>query len=260
MRLAELQAAFAGGLRTGVMPPALVGLVGPGAAPPPRLLYLHRNHVRTTLGAALALHFPVVRRLVGAEAFTVIANRFIAAHPPVDPVMALYGAGLPGFLAGEAALASHGVVAAVAGFEWARHRASILPGGRTLIPADLQALSPDLLDDLRLGLHPTASLLDSDVDVERVWLANQPGCDGGMDGSVHRACRLVVWRDAGDAIRAAPLSPADLAFLSALAAGQPLGRAVAAALEADSGAVAGNILAAALGRGLLTFDQEEEKP
>jgi hypothetical protein len=251
MRLAELQAAFAQGLRTGVMPPALVAQVRVAGIAPARRLAIHRNHVRTTLGEALALHFPVVARLVGDEAFAAIAVRFVAAHPPGNPLLSRFGAALPAFLAGEEALAGVPYVAEVAHLEWARHCASLAPPGVPFGATDLGGIAADDLDRLALALRPTVSLVRSPWAVDRLWQANQQDRDGTPDGPIDEPRRLVVWRDDTDVVRVASLGVGAWAFLEAVAAGLRLGEAVAAVTEADGKADLGEILAAALGRGLL---------
>jgi len=251
MRLAELQAAFAQGLRTGMMPSALVAQVRAAGIAPARRLAIHRNHVRTTLGDALALHFPVVVRLVGDEAFAAIAVRFIAAHPPGNPLLSGFGAALPAFLAGEAALAGVPYVAEVARLEWARHCASLAPPGASFGAADLGSVAPDDLEHLALALRPSASLLDTRWAVDRLWQANQQDRDGTPDGPIDEPRRLAVWRDDTDVVRVASLGAGAWAFLEAVAAGLRLGAAVATVVEADGKADLGEILAVALGRGLL---------
>ncbi|WP_158595880.1 MNIO family bufferin maturase [Oleomonas cavernae] len=251
MRLAELQGTFAQGLRTGEMPPALVAQVGASGMAPARRLAIHRNHVRITLSAALALHFPVVARLVGNEAFAAIANRFIAAHPPTDPVLSRFGALLPDFLAREEALSGLPYVAAVAHLEWARHGAALAPSRAVFSALGLAGIAPADLDTLSLALPPSAALIQSRWAVDRLWLANQEGCDGTPDGLIDEARRLAVWRDGGDMIRVARLGEGDWAFLDAVAKGARLGDAAAAVVRAGAEAELGEILAAALGRGLL---------
>ena len=85
MRLAELQAEFAAGLRTGEMPAALTGAVVSDRIGAARRLQVHHNHVRISLRQALATHYPAVARLLGPAAFETMAARFLALVPPDDP-------------------------------------------------------------------------------------------------------------------------------------------------------------------------------
>ncbi|MFA5120981.1 putative DNA-binding domain-containing protein [Zavarzinia sp.] len=256
MRLAELQAAFGQGLAGSDMPPELVALVRGGPIAPAARLGIHRNHVRTSLTEALALHFPVVRRLVGEEAFAVLALRFIAVAPPTDPRLALFGAGFAEFLAGEPGLAAYPAVAEVAGFEWARHRAALAERAPALEAAHLGSLSPEALEDLALGLLPGLGLVAAGHAVDEIWAANQPPRDGTPEGDVAVPCRLAVWRDGEGLIRAAALSPAEFALLQAVGRGLALGPAVAEALAAEPAADLSDVLARVLGRGLLCLSAD----
>lgn len=238
MRLAEFQALFADGLRHGAMPDALRAEAGAFAD----RLSIHVHHVGSSLYAALALHFPVTLRLLGEEAFEGLARRFLAASPPADARLALYGSGFAAFLAGEEALTDYPVIAEVAAFEWARHLASIAPRAVPVEPASLDGSA-------RLRLLPGAGLLAADHAVDHVWSVNQPGGDGTPRQRVDVPCRLVVWRDGTDLVRVAPLDPADFTFLSMIAGGASLDEALAAALA--EGADLSALLARALGRGLL---------
>ena len=60
---------------------------------------VYRNNFYHGLGEALGEAYPVVRRLVGDEFFLATARAFIAAHPPSEATLALYGAGFADFLA-----------------------------------------------------------------------------------------------------------------------------------------------------------------
>ncbi|MCW0180863.1 MAG: DNA-binding domain-containing protein [Zavarzinia sp.] len=244
MRLAEFQSLFATGLRHGAMPDELRAEAGVFA----ERLSIHANHVRISLREALALHFPVTLRLVGEGAFVSLASRFLAATPPEDVRLALYGARFPGFLGAEPALVGHPAIAEVAGFEWARHLASIAPACPPVDPATLDGAA-------RLRLSPGASVIAAAHAVDHIWEINQPGRDGTPDRPVAIPTRLLLWRDKDGFIRAASLPPADVAFLSRIVAGADLDTALAAALEA--GGDLATVLARALGRGVLCLADTE---
>ncbi|PWR23965.1 putative DNA-binding domain-containing protein [Zavarzinia compransoris] len=223
LTLAEVQAAFAEGLRRGAMPDALVAAVRGGRVPAARRLQVHRNHVRTSLTAALALHYPVVARLLGPAAFDVVAQRFLAARPPDDPRLALYGAGLDDVLRAQPELAALPMIAEVAGFEWARHGAAQAPAAPILEAATLAARPAGDLAGLRLRRLPSVRLVAARHDVAHLWAINQPGRDGTPEQPLDRPCRLAVWRDQAGAIRAADLGPAEATLLSGLAGDAALG-------------------------------------
>ncbi|MCF4164973.1 DNA-binding domain-containing protein [Zavarzinia compransoris] len=257
MLLADFQARFAASLRGGTADPALLALIGGGGVPAANRLSLHRNHVRTTLSAALALHFPVVACLVGEAGFAALATRFIADCPPDDPRLALFGARFPGFLARLPELAALPMVAEVAAFEWARHRAALAPAVAPFEAMRLASMGPDAIDALRLALLPGVSIVETAHAVDHIWEINQAGRDGTPGRTIAESRRLLVWRDGAGAIRAADLGVGDAAFLRALApAAGALGPALDAALDAEADADPGAILARPLGLGLLCLHDD----
>lgn len=253
MRLAELQAAFAAGLASGAMAPALVAAVVDGRITAARRLGLHRNHVRTSLGEALARHFPVVRRLLGPAAFAAVGQRYLAAAPPTDPCLACYGASFAAFLARQDELAPYPFMADVARLEWARLEVARLPAGTPLGADDLAAIPPEHLADLPLVLTG-ARLLATDHAADRLWEANQAPRDGTPDGPVAEPRRLLLWRDGEGQIRCAVPAAAEFAFLAAFEGGTSLGRAAQAALAVAPDAALGPFLGQALRRRILSRD------
>lgn len=252
MRLAEFQAGLAAGLRGGGLAPAVVAAVVDGPIAAGRRLAVHQNHVRHSLGEALALHFPVIGRLVGAEAFSALCRRFIAERPPEDPRLALYGAGFAAFLETVPEVAAYPYLAGVARLEWARlevARMAVLP---PLTTQDLAAIPPQDLDALPLALTG-ARVLATAFAVDRLWEANQPGRDGRPDGAVDESRRLLLRRDGEGRLLCGVLTEAEFAFLATLAApGGTLGGAAGAALAAQPAADLGMILGLAMGRRIVS--------
>lgn len=234
MRLADLQAEFAAGLRTGEMPAALTGAVVSDRIGAARRLQVHHNHVRISLRQALATHYPAVARLLGPAAFETMAARFLALAPPDDPRLALYGAGFAGVLAAAEDLAAWPFLAEVAAFEWARHEVALAPPAKALTLADFVGLGEAEVASLRLRLLRSARLVAAETDVGHLWQINQPGEDGVPRQPLDRPCRQALWRDGTGTIRALDLDPAALALLrgdrSLGLLFETLGEAVATAL------------------------------
>ena len=160
-----------------------------------RFTIYQRNHV-SGLTAALAKTFPVVQRLVGEAFFAAMAARFIFQSPPRVPMLADYGADLADFIAAFEPAESLPFLADVARLEFARVRAwhAADHGPPQLDGADaLAALLPH-----RIGLHPSATLIQSDHPVLAIWAANQPEVAVPVDNwqpetaLVHRSGDVVV--------------------------------------------------------------------
>lgn len=252
MRLAELQDAFAAGLRSGAMPADLAAAVVSDRIGAVRRLQVHRNHVRVSLGQALATHYPVVARMLGPAAFEIVAARYLTDTPPRDPRLALYGAGFAATLAAAAELADWPFLAPVAAFEWARHEVALAAPARALTLADLAGLAEAELASLRLRLLRSARLVEAGVDVGHLWQINQPGEDGTPRQPLDRPCRLALWRDDAGAIRALDLDPAALAMLRG---DRPLG-----ALFETLGDAVATALARLVTHGLIDAETSKEMP
>ncbi|WP_164157407.1 HvfC/BufC family peptide modification chaperone, partial [Sandarakinorhabdus rubra] len=83
-----------------------------------RAMAVHRNNALAAAMAALADNFPVLRAMLGQDAFAALAQRHALAEPPADPRLCLYGAGLPATIAAAAELATFPYLADLAQLEW----------------------------------------------------------------------------------------------------------------------------------------------
>jgi len=196
-------------------------------------LQVYRNHVRTTLTAALQATFSVVARLVGDGFFAYAVAVFIERHPPAGPCLHEYGEAWPEFLAAFPPAGILPWLPDVARLEWAMnaaHHAEDLP------PVDLdelRRLPPQSLGRLVLRLDPSLRLLDSPWPVDRIWAANQPGADPAAPVDLAAGGVRLEVRRRGDVVGFRRLDHASFALRRALQAGWPLAAAGAAALEVE---------------------------
>src|SRR5262245_24670745 len=91
LALPDLQAAFAAHLVGGDRADLIDAIAGDPAKAAARLS-IHRHHVAHSLAAALAATFGAVQALVGEGFFRGLADAFVAAELPRQPVLADYGA------------------------------------------------------------------------------------------------------------------------------------------------------------------------
>jgi Putative DNA-binding domain len=114
----------------GTAPDALRAWIGEDDEAPWRLA-VYRDTARTTLGNALALTYPAVLRLVGADFFAGAAQAYIDAQLPQGGCLNDYGSDFPAtlapFVARHAPAAPLDYLADVARFEWAVNRALHAP-------------------------------------------------------------------------------------------------------------------------------------
>lgn len=138
---------------------------------------IHRNNVVASLIDALAATYPVVQALVGVDFFRAMARLYVQAHPPRSRVMAVFGAGLPAFIAAFLPASSVPYLADVARLEFCQVQAYHAADTPAVAPEALQAAlaDPQQLSTLRLGLHPSLHVVDSPFAVVSLWGAHQGG-------------------------------------------------------------------------------------
>ena len=144
----------------------------------------------------------------------------------------------------------------VARLEWAideAHRATDASPRPDAVLAALSAVASDRLPGARLRLAPHCRLVASDHPILRIWQVNQPGFDGddrvALDGA--SADRLLVRRDANDAVSVERLPAGDFAWLAALAGDATFAAAIDAATASRGEFDLGAALRAHIGDGTI---------
>jgi len=211
--------------------PALVG--GPAGKAEAKRYAVYRNNVTVSLIDALAEVYPAVQRIVGVEFFRTMARFHVRETPPTSPLLFEYGRDFPAFIDIYPYARELPWLADVARLEraWldAYHAADATP----LAAAELAAIPPERLADLVFAPHPATRLARSRYAAVTILAANrEDGPSQEIDASEAEDA-LITRPDAEVVVRR--LAPGQFEFLSALLAGDPLGEAAAAALEAQSG-------------------------
>ncbi|MCW5747590.1 MAG: putative DNA-binding domain-containing protein [Alphaproteobacteria bacterium] len=241
--LADLQTAFRAHVLTGDAE-LLVDAAVSDRIPAAARLRVYRHHVFTSLSAALGTTFATVRGVVGDDFFAGMARAFITRSPPAGPVLSEYGAAFADFVAQWPAAAQLPYLADVARLDWALNVAYTAPDSPALTGAQLAAVPPDQLGDLRLEPRAGVSLLCSSYPVDRIWALNHGGDKETVDLDAGGVTLLVFPRD--DDAGFASLDSAIAGLTTALAAGNALGGAVEQTMQhhpdLDVGAALGRLL------------------
>jgi hypothetical protein len=193
---------------------------------------VHRNTVASALIDALQANYPTVEQLVGREWFRACAAVYVRDNPPVTPVLAMYGASFPGFLADfppAAALPYLGEVARIDRLFTEAHAASDVP---CLAPTVLAWLSPAVLFEQRLALHPAARCGRFRHSAVTIWQYHRPDTRGAELMIDDRSESALITRRHGE-VECTPLDLPAFAFLEQIRSGATLGEAGTAALEID---------------------------
>ena len=192
---------------------------------------VYRNNVASGLINVLMARFPVIVRLIGAEAFSGLALRFIALHPPRSPVLLAYGEGFAEFLSRLSEAPAAGYLADIARLELARGQAFHAADAEPVAPSRFSELSPEQLPALQVLLHPSLTLLRSEYPFVSAWKANQPGAEGAIRCWGREDALVARPRDE---VIVEQLPAGGFLFLSSLANGATLATAIDAGLRDDA--------------------------
>ncbi|MFN7183695.1 MAG: putative DNA-binding domain-containing protein [Thermomonas haemolytica] len=241
----------------------VAGLLDPDAPPPAALCAtdarmrahryaVYRNNAIHALVCAFEDSFPVLRALLGADCFALLARDCARARPPQTPVLAEYVPVLVAYLPGHPLLADWPYLLDVARVEAACLRVAHAADTTPMPAAGWQALlaDPSRLAEARLRLHPAtawlacryaaADLWKAHMAVARPELAELDGIDPG------RAQDVLIWRDADGWPRVASLPPGCAGALDALQAGTPLLQALSPLPPADGAMLLSHLAAAGM--------------
>jgi hypothetical protein len=208
-------------------------------------LETYANTRHATLTQALALTFPAVRALVGAQFFEALAWAFAATTPPASAYLNDYGAELSRFLRRYKPAASIVYLPDVAQLEWAVSRACHAPDAPRWNPQELCALDPGDLACVSFIAHPSVATLRLAYPADHIWRAVLEQDEAGMRaidlaaGPVH----VLVERDPEEQVQVCRLLPAAWQFTRRLLAGQPLFQALSPAAESAQATLAEHLSA-----------------
>jgi len=235
------------------------GVISHNSEAPRKRFAVYRNNVMAGRVTVLEGRFPAVRKITGEDFFRGAAKLFAAAQPPHSPLMMFYGDAFPAFLAGFEPAREVPYLADVARLEAARTRAYHAADATPLSAAALHGIAPEALADLHFILHPSLEIVASDYPIVTIWAMNS----GAME-----LAPIADWQG-DDALVSRPLLDVEVhrlphgakTFLQSLAAGNPLGTAVASALAANARFdLAANLAALYSGLAIAKTNEPFERP
>ena len=210
-------------------PGVIAGWLRDGPQRSTRGLQAYRANAGALAERALGAAFPTVAQLVGDESFAALARALWQAQPPQRGDIADWGAALPDFITAAPQLADEPYLADVARLDWAVHWAEQAADGSGTVEG-LPHLAEGDPATLWLRLADGVAFVASPHPVASIWQAHRSdapdrfaavreafACGRGEQALVHRQ---------GFKGRVSALPEPIAAFMQALLAGAPLGRAL----------------------------------
>jgi hypothetical protein len=216
-------------------------LKSPAAGP----MAVYANGVILGAVRALADNYPTIVAMLGEEAFEATAVEHVRAHPPTDPVLTLYGADFPDWLARFPPLTDWPWLGPVARLDRAWTEAHLAPDALVLTVADLARTGATAM--VRpLRPHPSLRVFLFDWTAPSLWRGHREEGAGDLVWD-RRTEGLAIWRP-DDVVRHRALTPDEHALLVDCGRGRPLAVAMSAAVArgVDASALVSGLVEAGL--------------
>jgi Putative DNA-binding domain len=231
--LRDLQMQLAHSLFEHVSVPVEAAIYDDGTVSPAGRLAIYRNNLQAGFAQALALEFPVLRQLVGADYFRQMSLKYQREFPSRSGDLQHIGRAFPEFLERRFADTEFNYLPDVARLEWAVEEVALAPDARPLTSGALGAIDPGYYPNLAFEPRPACRLFRSDFPIVRIWLSNQPDApeeliDLGAGGDAVAVVR------AADGIEFRRLAAIDVELGLMLVRGMTLSLAAEAALACDA--------------------------
>ncbi len=196
---------------------------------PARRFGVYRNNVSGALVEALAVRYPVVKRLVGEEFFRAMAREYALHNLPRSPVLIYYGADFPDFIAGFEPAGALPYLADVARLDSAHWESYHAKDAIAVPQGAFASLAPATLANVAFEFLPSVRILSSPHPIVAIWRTNTEDAAVQPVDLTLAEDALVARPEMAVEVRTLPAGAA--VFLSALRDGRPLGEAAATALQ-----------------------------
>lgn len=191
--LATLQSLFGRWLTQGDGPaPGLIRSDEKGSAE--ERLNLYAGAYAARLVEALQAHYPGLRALLGAEAFTTLGRAYLRAHPSRFRSIRHFGHRLSAFLTGAPPWRDQPWLAELAAFEWAQAQVFDAADATPIDETALAGIPPERWGLLRFGFIPALVTLDLRWNVVDQWQALRDEKPPPAPRAGDHPTRWLVWR------------------------------------------------------------------
>jgi hypothetical protein len=212
-------------------PDFIAAVTGGGTLSAAEAVEVYRRGYPARLTEALGETYEACWRVLGDDAFFAAARDFIARAPSLTHNLSDYGAGFPEFLESRPDAEHAPFLGELARFEWAfkeLFHAAPCPG------LDAKVLAARARPDSVLRLGGGVRLLSLRFRVQEIWRRDRADDAPLKSSDWEGAERLILYKLEGNPIYVRALTAPEHAALTGLAAGRPLGDALAAAEGLDA--------------------------
>lgn len=213
-------------------------------------LTIYRDNVVASATKALAAAHPVLRRVVGAEAFDGLVRSYQELRPSSSGDLNDYGADFASVLVASPRTRSMPCLPDLARLEWLVHRAYGAEDAKAWDPAELASLEPERQDSIRFDWAAGTAVFESAYPLARIWAIHQAGYEGEFSVDWSARETSLVARE-GLHVTVSALAAGDAAFMVKALEGASLGVCAGVALEVDPGFDLGAMLSRTIAAGLV---------
>jgi hypothetical protein len=158
------------------------------------LFGVYRNAYGARLVEAMRNDHKLLHLYLGDEMFDEMGHAYVAAHPSQHANLRWFSQGLPEFLKSTGPFSDHLALSDLAALEKALNDAFDAEDGAVLTLADMAGFAPEIWNDLKFQVHPSAARLNLSTNASAIWLSLKND-ETPPDAVVLEApSRLLVWR------------------------------------------------------------------
>ncbi|MGH8278234.1 MAG: HvfC/BufC family peptide modification chaperone [Gammaproteobacteria bacterium] len=229
--LPELQRRFLAALYDESEPGPIEAIAGNGLEPSARLRIYRRSCSETQMGT-LRTTYPAILTLVGDKFFDQTAHGYRSHYPSGSGNLQGFGAQFADYLQSLPAARELPYLPDAARLEWQRQQTALAADAEPIPPDVFARVLTDTDAPVRLGLHPSLHWLASRYPVLTIWGYATTPTSERLTLPEHGE-NVVLWRDKSE-VAMAEVNAASLACIEALARGDSLDDAQAAADRVDT--------------------------
>lgn len=158
------------------------------------LFGVYRHAYGSRLVEALRNDHERLRNYLGDEMFDEMGYAYVAANPSQHPNLRWFSRALPAFLKEAAPYSKYPILSDLAALERALNDAFDAQDAPALAVGDMAGLAPEIWDDLKFKVHPSAIRLNLATNGSAVWLALKNYETPPDAVNLEEPCRVLIWR------------------------------------------------------------------